>query len=99
MQNLQHTNWRAAAVSARALGDTNFAPDLVVPALTECLHHPRREVRIEAPLALMEFGAQARSALPALSNAVVDRSFDVRKNAIIAIQQIASEALTNTPAR
>jgi hypothetical protein len=98
MQNLQQTNWRAAAVSARALGDTNFAPDLVVPALTGCLQHPRREVRMEAPLALMEFGAQARSALPALSNAVADGSFDVRKNAIIAIQQIASEAFTNAPA-
>jgi HEAT repeat protein len=57
---------------------------------------------MEAPLSLMEFAGLARPlawpALPALSNAVADASFDVRKNAIIAIQQIASEALTNATA-
>jgi HEAT repeat protein len=98
VQNLRHTNWFAAMINARILGELRFDPDLSVPALAKCLQDRRREVRMEAPRALMEFGELARVALPALSNALSDPDPDVRGNAARAIQTIASRAPPSAPA-
>jgi hypothetical protein len=97
VQNLSNTNWFAATINARMLGELRFDPELVVPALTKCLQDPRREVRMESPRALMEFGELAREALPALSNALSDPDPDVRNNAARAIQAIAPRPQANAP--
>jgi len=98
VQNLRHTNWFAAMIAARMLGDLKLGPNVVVPALAQSLQDPRREVRMVAPEALMDFGGLAWQTLPALSNALTDPDPDVRGNAARAIQMIARKATANSSA-
>jgi HEAT repeat protein len=91
VKNLNRTNWFDAMINAEMLGELKRAPDLAVPALTTCLNDSRREVRMVAPRALMQFGELARESLPALTNALTDPDPDVRGNAARAIPRILGE--------
>ncbi len=98
VQNLQHTNAFIVGLNVALLGNLHVEPHLAIPALTKCLSDPRRDVRMEAPPALIRFGELARPALPALTNALSDSDPDVRRRAAQAIQRIAPETVDNTPA-
>jgi HEAT repeat protein len=67
----------------------------LIPALNNCLHHTNSDVRVEAAGALGSLGDKARPAVPALREALDDRVIAVQEAAIIALEKIAPEVLTN----
>lgn len=75
--------------AARALGEYTFAPQLVVPALTDCLTRPDRYLQITCAAALAHIGQPAAGALPALTNALADPDPEVSAAASNAIVTIA----------
>lgn len=66
-----------------------------VRLLAEALSDPESQVREIAALALIEFGVEARYALPELIQAVQDPSPLVRRRAIRAIAAVGPDALTD----
>jgi len=70
-------------------------PLFLIPALTNCLHHPNSDVRVEAAKALGRLGTEARQAVPALKEALDVRVIAVQEAAINALEKIAPEVLTN----
>jgi len=68
-------------------------PQLVIPALTNCLQSSNDAVRFSAARALARFGRKAQSAVPALLNALGDSNAAVGGMASIALHQIDPKAL------
>jgi hypothetical protein len=97
VQRLQASNAGTAFFSARTLGEMQLDPQTTIPALSNCLFDPRREVRMEAPLAIMRFDQRARPVLPAFTNLLNDPEPDVRKNASTAIVRILEDATFKPP--
>jgi len=81
--------------AANALGAWRVEPDLVVPVLAECVRSQKTVPRMYTVRALAEFGEQARSAVPALLEALSDSDDFVRVQATNAMMRIAPEVLTN----
>jgi HEAT repeat protein len=77
------------------LGALAMQPEIVVPALTNGLTHPKYQVRAAAAAALGVFGLQASSAAPGVLTLLTDTNRDVRKVATNTLLKIAPEALTN----
>ena len=92
------TDPRNALLAARELGLSRHAPDLSIPALTNCLTPAAasEQLRNAAAHALGEFGQQATNALPALTNALTDPSPVVRRAATNALNRIRPQPLTKT---
>jgi hypothetical protein len=68
-------------------------PEKFVCSLTDCLHHPKDEVRLEAACALGELGVKASSARDALTVALSDSAVSVREAATNALREVSSERL------
>lgn len=66
-----------------------------IPALTNCLHHPNNDVRVEAAKALGRLGEAARPAVPALKEALDVRVIAVQEAALNALEKIAPDVLSN----
>jgi len=92
------TNPRIPLVAALGLRRDKYAPQLAIPALTRCLATTGASelLRCAAVQSLARFGALATSALPALTNALMDSSLMVRSAATNAIEKITSEVSTRT---
>jgi HEAT repeat protein len=86
----QDKDWNVASAAAAGLGQMKFAPDTIVPFLTEALRGRYREY---AAMALRQFGEQSRPALPALLELCSDPEDLVRQEATNAIREIAPELL------
>lgn len=80
---------RVYAANALCTIDPNTAQS-VLAVLTEGLTHSSRHVRAYAATALKDLGPQARPAIPALRNALLDDSREVREQATQAIKRIES---------
>jgi len=91
---LANTNDSTASQAANTLGDSRFEPELVVPALITCLQStgggPRRR---SAARSLECFGEKARSAVPALLQALGDSDSVLRRCASNALMVIDPKAL------
>lgn len=87
---LGSSNLNSAILSANYLGIMRIAPEQTVPALISSLADPRPITKMSAALALRQFGPDAQSALPALSNLVHDSDSQVRDGARQAIAAIRS---------
>ena len=90
-------NGSIARVAVYALRKFGSAPQLVIPALTNCLSSPDARTRWWSVNALMALNPPAAPALPALTNALNDPDPSVRRDAGFAVSRIASEA-RRTPA-
>ena len=103
LRGLNNTNEVALAYTIYAVLQVNRAhphPELVVPALTNLLHHPYKGVRANSAMALGFFGQNARAAVPYLMPLVNDDEGTVRDYANYALQQSDPEAaakVTKTP--
>ncbi len=75
-----------------ALGKIHAEPELVVPALTNLLTNPDRDVRASTISSLELFGSGAKSAVPVLIQSLNDPNPPVRKLARSALQKIDPEA-------
>jgi hypothetical protein len=94
------------ALAAMWLGDNHYAPETSIPALTSCLTRPGQSViaRVGALSALAQYGPDAASALPAITNVLTDPAL---KDPIIPLRPLASNAIwkittalaTNSPPR
>jgi len=81
-----------------ALGALHLWPSTVVPELTLLLDPTNHDIRrFSAVNALPQFGYEAKSAVPALQNALTDPDTQMRSLARKALTSIAPEALTNLP--
>jgi HEAT repeats len=94
---------RVAPAAAYALRRFGSVPELVIPALTNCLNSTNGLLRRRALQALSELGQHvpgrpAVAALPALTNALSDPDPSVRMEARSALDLIASEVRRNAPA-
>jgi HEAT repeat protein len=88
-----------AGDAANALGRLRMEPDLVVPALTNCLSFSSLYVRCFAVRSLGRFGKEARPAVPSLVASLSDPDAAVREFSTNALQEIAPEMLqTNSSA-
>jgi len=96
IKGLQASNAMTACFSAATLGEMRLNPELTIPALSNCLADPRREVRMEAPRALMKFNELAQTTLPSLTNLLNDPDPDVRRNAATAIKRIIKGDIPET---
>ncbi len=85
----------AAGQAALWLGETRYRPAVSVPALAACLGGTNRDagLRNNALVALGNYGRDAAQALPAITNALTDRSPRVREHAKSVIQRITGEVL------
>ncbi len=70
------TNNAIRVNSVTALGKIHADEAAVVPALTNCLRDPYREVERNAIWALWEFGPKAEAAVPALLQVLRDEKYD-----------------------
>src|SRR5882672_1017602 len=68
--------------------------DSLISALTNCLHHPNNDVRVEAANALGRLGEEARPAVPALKEALDVRVIAVQEAALNALEKIAPKMLS-----
>jgi len=92
------TNDSLARRTMYALGELKLEPQLVVPALTNCLLRSNATIRFYAAHALCQFGGDARSAVPALVRALNDSNGRVQhwaSNALVAIDPQALEQSLN----
>src|SRR5262249_46367886 len=97
--NLMDRDQRVAEAAVTALGKWAIEPEIVVPALTNCMETTNTSLRSLAVFNLKYFGASARSAIPSLEKALSDPDKLIRDNAIRTLNQIAPEVLaTNSPA-
>jgi hypothetical protein len=74
-----------------ALGRIHAEPELVVPALTELLKDPNRDVRVSTISSLELFGSDAKPAVAALVQSLNDQDPLVRKLVQSALQKIDPE--------
>lgn len=79
------------------LGTLKAAPKISLPAIVFCLQSTDAELRASSAEALGNFGTEAVSFVPALTNALVDSSPKVRKSATEALRQIESAVFSNAP--
>src|SRR5206468_4022804 len=84
---------RTRGGAAWILGTLKRQPEIVVPALINCLKDVRVPVRRVAVDALSQFGQQAQGAVPALLEALNDPSAAVRKSASNALWEVDPKAL------
>ena len=80
-----------------ALGEIHSEPEVVVPALTNLLHDPRRSARILTAQGLGYFGADAMSATSDILELLKDQDWQVRDSALIAICHIYGMPEWNPP--
>jgi HEAT repeat protein len=78
--------------AADALGALKTRPDIVVPALAQCLEQTNTDpnLRAIAAISLIWFDEKGEPGLPYLTNALNDPDPEVRKQAANSIQQIQS---------
>jgi hypothetical protein len=88
IKNLADRDHDVAKSTAYSLGEMAIQPDLVVPALTNCLRSTDLYLRGAALDALGKFGANARSAVPALIPEQFDSDPSVRKWATNALKHV-----------
>jgi hypothetical protein len=88
IKNLADRDHDVAKSIAYSLGEMAIQPDLVVPALTNCLRSTDLYMRGAALDALGKFGANARSAVPALIPELEDPDPSVRKWATNALTHV-----------
>jgi len=81
--------------AAAALGELKLEPASVLPALVANLQQPNYLIRIGGAFGLRLFGGQARSAVPALLNALGDTNIFVRQEATNALLAIDPHVLEN----
>jgi len=81
-----------ATRAAGSLGNLRINPEVSVPVLTQGLRDARHEVRSVCAWSLSLFGEEARSALPALTVALCDTNWEVRRCATNACRKIAPDA-------
>lgn len=92
LEQLAATPSIAAQRHVLTLGKISMAADQFVPSLAQALSHPDQTVRRLAAEGLAGFGTFARSALPALTNALQDVDPQVSQGAAAAIQAITMES-------
>lgn len=89
-----NTNAHVLCSAMHALVRISEEPDLVLPVLTNALHSAVPVVRMNAVLALGEFGPNAKPAAPALVDMFNDSFPEVRRSATAALKAIDPEAAT-----
>ena len=99
IERLGDSNATVAASAAIALGQIKSEPARVVPALTTAFGDPRPWVSSFSARALVDFGRDARSAVPVLVEALSATNADTRNIATNTLRYIAPEVLTNAPPR
>jgi hypothetical protein len=77
-------------VAVYVLGNLKAAPKVSLPAIAFCLQSTDAELRAGSAEALGNFGGEALSFVPALTNALLDASPSVRKSATEALRRIQS---------
>jgi HEAT repeat protein len=80
------------------LGNLKAAPQISVPALLSRLNSTNNMVRHFSADALGEFGPEAVSAIPALTNALMHADADLQDSFVDALHKIDPVAFTNTAA-
>jgi len=91
VESLRDVDEKVASHAARALGSLHDPS--VIPVLKQSLEDARPSVRIGAARALGDFFQRARSAVPALVQALGDPDAQVREDATNAIRNIDPQAL------
>jgi len=86
------TNFQDRFNAVLTLSRIRARPDLSVPALTASLRDPHETVRGTAALCLVDFGTNARSAIPEMTRLLADPDPDVRQDVAEAIKKIDPEA-------
>jgi hypothetical protein len=81
--------------AARALGNAQLAPEVVVPALTNAMRFNDMLTRVIVAETLGRFREQARAAIPVLVPVLNDSDDRIRLAATNALMRIAPEVLTN----
>lgn len=99
LRDLNHPNHFYRERAADTLGKLQMEPEIVVPALTRLLGDDSSAARFITLLRLGDFGPQARSALPAISNFLTHAEEEVRKMATNVIRKIALEGLDQPVSR
>jgi len=84
-----------AGAAAGVIGELELQPDLTIPAITNAIRDSPAVVRQFQVMALKHFGGKARSAVPALVDALADDDERVRGAAALTLNEIAPEVLTN----
>jgi HEAT repeat protein len=92
------TDKAVAGAAFETLGHLKLEPQLVVSSLMLIAHDPDAVLRSWAILTLGDFGQEARRAEPILLAALSDNEMVVRESATNALQIIAPELLTQSPA-
>jgi hypothetical protein len=77
-------------VAVYVLGNLKAAPKVSLPAIAFCLQSTDAELRAGSAEALGNFGGEALSFVPALTNALLGASPSVRKSATEALRRIQS---------
>lgn len=85
---VRDTNLGVGSTAAIELGFITNAPGITVPALIEGLKEPRGQVRARSADALGNYGAKARSAVPALLQYENDPDWFVRQCVSNALQKL-----------
>ena len=78
--------------SFRALGEIHSYPDQVVPVIIKCMKDSDVNIRRKSIRNLMDFGAEARAAVPALVESLSDEDEYARKYAADALKAIDPDA-------
>jgi hypothetical protein len=83
----------------KVLGELKLEPQLVVPALANCLVSSNETARFAAARALRRFGENAGNAVPALLRVLDDSDADVQRCASNSLRAIDAQALERFNAR
>lgn len=75
----------------KALGEIHAQPEKVIPVLTTFLKSPDAGARLRAVISLRAYGAEARSAVPALLGVLKDNDEHVRQHAAEALKAIDAD--------
>lgn len=86
---------RVACAAAENLSLLRISPSNTVPGLCAMLESTNSDRRLYAVRGLIQFGSEARVAVPQLQGALADPSVPVRQQAVIALRIIAPEVSTN----
>ena len=93
------SNLTAQVIGIRVLGDLKAAPQISVPFLVSTLTSKTMQLRPDSAAALGDFGSEAISAVPALTNALTDSHGPIRFNAAHALHEIEPATFTNEPSQ